>query len=716
MSRERASGQEDQRQDAIPDYPGLDNVRITTFEIEKAHRSNIKNWKLRMQIFLETQDCWEVVELTENYRDNPEQIQALFAKKGWKSANGRAKLYILGNIKQDDISTVRDCKLSGEMWAYIRKKYERKTHVDIMMAIQRIVDWKKSAEASMEDSLQQLEQLEAELHDVSDGQIKLGELMILNFFLRGLPKDYETISYAIMGSETITRENVLSRLQVQEGILSRKEKVIESANRIRGLKCWNCGKEGHRMSECPELQSKSDSDETVKQSTRKKSDHRGRKGHGRGRGAREGFGKDRKQGKGKREPYRGSARKADDSSESDAGSTTEDSDGERAARVEMISPDEQALVAESNGKRDVRIEESLEHALVAKISEEHADLIDELVKRARSRDRDTRWVIDGGATCHCTGDIKCFESFDRRYKGRLETVSKSTKIDGKGLAVIPLENGHCARIRDVMYVPGMKGNLLSTQMLHVDGIYNSHEENGYRFYREDRKTLATGYNMGQTSYLGTVRYQDALLTRSQGRNREFTAFLAQEKQLDWELLHRRFGHAGERRMRRLAKRLGITFEDSKDCEVCIQAKSVKQQNRNAVPKAKKRLERVSVDFWGPYRKGEGKEAYYLSITDNATRFSWIYMTDNRRLETVQRILSQWMRRQERELGMLLVNLRLDNAKEFVALKPWAEDLGIDLEFTESYTPAQNGVAERLNRLLLEIARSLLIGMNVWNTA
>ncbi|EED18965.1 conserved hypothetical protein [Talaromyces stipitatus ATCC 10500] len=196
-------------QDVIPDYPGPDNVRITTFEIEKADRSNIKNWKLRMQIFLETQDCWDMVELMEKYQKDPEKIQALSAKKGWKSANGRAKLYILGNIKQDDIST-----------GYIRKKYERKTHVDIMMAIQKIVDWKKSAEASMEDSLQQLEQLEAELRDVSDSQIKLGELMILNFFLRGLPKDYETISYAIMGSETITRENVLSRLQVQEGILS----------------------------------------------------------------------------------------------------------------------------------------------------------------------------------------------------------------------------------------------------------------------------------------------------------------------------------------------------------------------------------------------------------------------------------------------------------------------------------------------------------------
>jgi hypothetical protein len=71
-----------------------------------------------------------------------------------------------------------------------------------------------------------------------------------------------------------------------------------------------------------------------------------------------------------------------------------------------------------------------------------------------------------------------------------------------------------------------------------------------------------------------------------------------------------------------------------------------------------------------------------------------------------------MRKQERELGMLLVNIRLDNTKEFLVLKSWATDLGVDLEFIEPHTQAQNGVAERLNRLLLEIARSLLIGMNI----
>jgi transposase InsO family protein len=88
------------------------------------------------------------------------------------------------------------------------------------------------------------------------------------------------------------------------------------------------------------------------------------------------------------------------------------------------------------------------------------------------------------------------------------------------------------------------------------------------------------------------------------------------------------------------------------------------------------------------------------------------MMDNQQMITVQEIITQWMKHQERELKKLLVNIQFDNAKEFVALKPWAEDHGIDLEFTKIYTPLQNGVAEHLNKTLLEIARSLLLGMSI----
>jgi len=59
-----------------------------------------------------------------------------------------------------------------------------------------------------------------------------------------------------------------------------------------------------------------------------------------------------------------------------------------------------------------------------------------------------------------------------------------------------------------------------------------------------------------------------------------------------------------------------------NCEVCAKAKKVKKQSHAPI-RARKQLERVYMDFWGPNREGMGQERYYLSLIDDCTRYSWI---------------------------------------------------------------------------------------------
>jgi len=79
---------------------------------------------------------------------------------------------------------------------------------------------------------------------------------------------------------------------------------------------------------------------------------------------------------------------------------------------------------------------------------------------------------------------------------------------------------------------------------------------------------------------------------------------------------------------------------------------------------------------------------------------------------VQNILKIWLRQVEREAGKMLLVIRADNAKEFLALESWGLLRDIQLEFIETYTPPQNGVAERFNRYILEITRALLFDSGV----
>src|SRR5699024_9063323 len=113
-------------------------------------------------------------------------------------------------------------------------------------------------------------------------------------------------------------------------------------------------------------------------------------------------------------------------------------------------------------------------------------------------------------------------------------------------------------------------------------------------------------------------------------------------------------------------------------------------------------------FWGPNRDSIGDEKYYLSLIDDCTRYSWLFVKMDRKVESIIQTLDLWLKRVERQSGRMLVIIRTDNAMEFRALIPWADGKGIEIEFIETDTPAQNGVAERFNRHILEISRALLL--------
>lgn len=94
------------------------------------------------------------------------------------------------------------------------------------------------------------------------------------------------------------------------------------------------------------------------------------------------------------------------------------------------------------------------------------------------------------------------------------------------------------------------------------------------------------------------------------------------------------------------------------------------------------------------------------------RYSWLFIKADRRTESVIYTLDVWSRQVERQASQMLLIIRTDNAAEFIALKKWAKSKGIELEFIESYTPPQNGVAERFNRVILDIARALLFDTKI----
>lgn len=81
-----------------------------------------------------------------------------------------------------------------------------------------------------------------------------------------------------------------------------------------------------------------------------------------------------------------------------------------------------------------------------------------------------------------------------------------------------------------------------------------------------------------------------------------------------------------------------------------------------------------------------------------------------------------IRKWERQTNLKVKTIRTDRGGEYVSstLAKWLANEGIKHEFSNPYEPEQNGNAERLNRTLGEMARTLLshskLPCDFWNFA
>ena len=104
----------------------------------------------------------------------------------------------------------------------------------------------------------------------------------------------------------------------------------------------------------------------------------------------------------------------------------------------------------------------------------------------------------------------------------------------------------------------------------------------------------------------------------------------------------------------------------------------------------------------------GGAEYFVTFVDDKTRYVWAYPL--KRKDEVFQCFLKWKMMVEKSSGHKLKVLRTDNGGEYTSLEfeEYLESEGIRHERTVPKTPQQNGVAERLNRTLMEMVRSMLI--------
>jgi transposase InsO family protein len=103
----------------------------------------------------------------------------------------------------------------------------------------------------------------------------------------------------------------------------------------------------------------------------------------------------------------------------------------------------------------------------------------------------------------------------------------------------------------------------------------------------------------------------------------------------------------------------------------------------------------------------GGNKYGLDIIDDYSYFTWIFFLFDKC--QVRDNVKTFVRRAQKEFGLPIKKMRSDNGTEFknTQVDEFLDDEGIKHEFSTPYTPQQNGVVERKNRTLIDMARIML---------
>jgi hypothetical protein len=170
------------------------------------------------------------------------------------------------------------------------------------------------------------------------------------------------------------------------------------------------------------------------------------------------------------------------------------------------------------------------------------------------------------------------------------------------------------------------------------------------------------------------------------------------------------------------------------CDVCILSKGRKTKIGNEKSeqfKVNDTMVRLHCDLIGPISFWDGKFKQRVVTTIGGNLYGLIVLEEKSRYPIVKLLkfkdeATEHLINIAEELQVKtqkkLQEIHFDGGGEFVnnELKSYASEKGIKLTYTTAYTPEHNGMAERMNGLLIEMARSMLTTssapLNLWGEA
>lgn len=325
-----------------------------------------------------------------------------------------------------------------------------------------------------------------------------------------------------------------------------------------------------------------------------------------------------------------------------------------------------------------------------------------------------KFVLDSGATEHMANDESFFSKLIEIDNVNISVAKKNASIcaNKRGNINVKTMNGDCdtKQIKDVLFVKDLKFNLMSIRSLTKRGFRIVFQDDVAEVTKDGRKIFAA-------RALDRLYEVDFQIERS-----EFAGVIGEhfsnKSQFAWNF---RLCHLNVADMKKLVdknmvlgiEKLHINVND-KFCESCVLGKQTRLPfpSKNGT-RSNRILQLIHSDVCGPIAiPAYDGSKYFVTFTDDFSRASTVFCIE--RKSDVFSKFKEYVSMSESLHGCAIAKLKADNGGEYISaeMKRFCTEKGIQLEYTVPYNPEMNSIAERLNRTLVEKARSILCASGI----
>lgn len=618
--------------------------------IEPLKKNNFDTWKLQMKAILVKNKLW-------GYVDGTIKETVLNADRGnaqdaslWKTNDSNALSDIILSIHPSELKQVKNCATARELWLKLESIHQSSGPARKATLLKNLTLHKMSNDG---DTREHVNSFFDTVDKLSEMDVEINPDLLAVMLLYSLPGKFENFRCAIESRDALPSPDSLRIKIIEESDARKKDIPSESSNAMIAKKSFDRREKNfNRREQSFDRREKNFDRREYKESEGGSSNFSNRQNPG-GRGEFRCFKCNRK--------------------------------GHIAKKCRNF----QQSASNASANTDVCLN-------TCEIGE------------TQSENRDRKWCLDSGATSHMCNRVEDLCEVRNNDRGCLHLAdSSSVEITGLGTARFVTNTFGEKRnvtLNDALLVPNLRTNLASVSKITDQGLEIHFRKSNAIIMDSEGNVRLCAKRIGDLYFLNDERESSN------------TAAIASSKHaLDLETWHRRLGHVNVRDIsiaKRDGKITGIDFDNPRydlNCDVCSKAK----MTRTPFPKRSQRqsnlLDLIHTDICGPMRiESLARSRYFIEFIDDKSR--WCEVRFLRSKAEALKATIDYITLVENQKDTTVKCLQSDNGKEYVArdFTNYLKSRGIARRLTIPYNPEQNGVAERKNRTLQEMARCILM--------